>query len=851
MRIPPFAAAALLAAAACSDRLPTDAAVPPPAAPPAEAVLRCTGRVSDASFSCAPAGPSAGGASLNLVIGGQGWNVRLASANVAYDSAAGIFSADVTVQNLLSQSMGTPDGSTVYGVNVFFASTPAVTAGTGTVEVENADGWDGAFTGSGQPYFHYPQVLTPRGTSAPRTWRFSLPPSAESFSFTVYVETKLGAETGVLRWRMMSGAVATDRTLYAVTGTGAGNVFAVGGTTLVHRDADAWARMSFTSSGAGASAAWAHAPDRVFLAGAGGAVWRYDGNRWTALTVGAAVNLVDVWSAGPDTVLAPAIERNAAGVDELSVFRSADGGGTWARTRLAHATSRTVGAVHGAPGGAVYVAGSQENGVTGRDEGLVLRSADGGATWTESILAHPRDRSLVDVWSTGDTVFAVGSQVNPTTYRTEAILLRSVDAGATWAVTVSPHAFARVLQAVWAAGPDTVFVAGWQESAPSVYVPLVLRSTDGGATWAESLPDAPGVRLEDVWGASGREVYATGTGGALLRWDGAAWTREQMDGPRTLTAAAALGRDTLLVAGYRLDDATGVADGLILRSTDAGRSWSPWTRTGADTRLRGAWAAGGTMVVVGTTRSAGATATAGLVARSTDGGATWSETALPHAGTRTLAGVSGTRGDTVFAVGAQVNPVSAVMEGLILRSTDGGATWTPSPSTHTEERHLTGVRGFPDGRVVAVGWQRLGGGLRQGIVLRSADGGETWTVTATSHSQSRLLYGVWGTSADTLFAAGDQTSASNGTPEGVVLHSTDGGGTWTPRTLPGRPLYGIAGLSATHVYAAGSNGTVALWDGASWKVYAPATSARLGGVDAAAGRVWAVGEWGTVLRGTR
>lgn len=187
------APAALLLLGACSD-LPFAAGegyLPPPLVPPAgtRAALECTAHVHRGTVACAPYEPAAA-VSANRIFGGQNVNVRLASAGVAYDSAAQVFSMDVTVQNLLVQQMGTAEGTDTAGIVVFFAAGPAATAGTGAVAVRNPDG-EGAFTAFAQPYFHYPEVLALNATSAPRRWEFDAPPSVQSFAFRVYVRTPL------------------------------------------------------------------------------------------------------------------------------------------------------------------------------------------------------------------------------------------------------------------------------------------------------------------------------------------------------------------------------------------------------------------------------------------------------------------------------------------------------------------------------------------------------------------------------------------------------------------------------------------------------------------------------------
>ncbi|HEU0054678.1 MAG TPA: hypothetical protein VFQ39_15940 [Longimicrobium sp.] len=218
MRAFPSAATAalLLTLAACADR----ATAPDLAEPPAEAVaaLQCTARVGAATVTCAPldGGPSLsvspGGGARRLIVGGQGVNVRLTSSNVAYDAATGTFSADVTVQNLLPEALGTGDRwTTLTGVRVFFHQEPAVTGGGGTVEVANPDG-EGLFTGSRQPYFAWDEVLPPNAVSSPKRWRWNVGPGVAEFSFQLYVdadrEDEGDGDTGAGRYQTLSAGSA-------------------------------------------------------------------------------------------------------------------------------------------------------------------------------------------------------------------------------------------------------------------------------------------------------------------------------------------------------------------------------------------------------------------------------------------------------------------------------------------------------------------------------------------------------------------------------------------------------------------------------------------------------------------
>src|SRR2546430_14055459 len=140
-------------------------------------LITCEASVSARTLDCAASQPQAArGVSFDLVLGGQGALVGLASSGNAYNS--GTFSSNVTVENLIAHSMNTADGTTpdAGGVKVFFNSGPTVTGGAGVVSVANPDG-TGAFTGSSQEYFQYSDgaVLLSGATPAAQLWPVTVP----------------------------------------------------------------------------------------------------------------------------------------------------------------------------------------------------------------------------------------------------------------------------------------------------------------------------------------------------------------------------------------------------------------------------------------------------------------------------------------------------------------------------------------------------------------------------------------------------------------------------------------------------------------------------------------------------
>jgi hypothetical protein len=200
----------LVLACACSDR---DAILPSPAAQPGASLsrLECTVTVATQQMTCAPMPSSAGALAArgNKIVGGQDQYVKLASSGTSYDSGTELFQSSVTVQNLLQQAMGTPDGSTVTGVKVFFETAPTVTSGSGIISVANPDG-TGSFTGAAQPYYLYNEILQPYQISQAKTWQFNVPTTVNTFKFRVMVSADVLDEGAPLLDKVWTGTAGTD-----------------------------------------------------------------------------------------------------------------------------------------------------------------------------------------------------------------------------------------------------------------------------------------------------------------------------------------------------------------------------------------------------------------------------------------------------------------------------------------------------------------------------------------------------------------------------------------------------------------------------------------------------------------
>jgi photosystem II stability/assembly factor-like uncharacterized protein len=227
----------------------------------------------------------------------------------------------------------------------------------------------------------------------------------------------------------------------------------------------------------------------------------------------------------------------------------------------------------------------------------------------------------------------------------------------------------------------------------------------------------------------------------------------------------------------------------------------------------------------------------GSMLRTRDGGATW----VPQATVlmQNLWGISFADSNTGIAVGEA---------GAILRTTDGGRTWddqTIPPTTRTTIR-LSGVSfGSPMTGVVVGKLDTLIDPLHwesRSLILRSTDGGASWMRAPVSSKQ-------WLSAV----SFGDSSTATSVGREGLVLRTTDGGASWSRRevAVTSVNLNGVSSVGSQTVTVVGDNGTILRTadGGVTWRVQASGTTRRLNGVwfvDEVIGR--AVGERGTVLR---
>jgi photosystem II stability/assembly factor-like uncharacterized protein len=259
------------------------------------------------------------------------------------------------------------------------------------------------------------------------------------------------------------------------------------------------------------------------------------------------------------------------------IWRSTDNGGEWRRVHSLSSPDHVcfTDAMHG------WVAG---------ENGRIIRTTDGGATWTEHwVVARGRaplhfphllyfsDSLRGWIASEMDSYASTDGGRNWTrccdTMRqvlgiamTDSLrgwargllgLYRTADGGVSW--DPYPNAPAGMPEHLVFATPDSAWAAGYRGA--------IMRSTDGGLSWQGNL-DAARASFSAVQTPSPDTAWAVGSGIFRTTNGGMNWLSLAHPGSGTFTGA------------FFFDGRSGVCigkDGLVLSTTDAGSTWTQQT----------------------------------------------------------------------------------------------------------------------------------------------------------------------------------------------------------------------------------------------------------------------------------
>jgi photosystem II stability/assembly factor-like uncharacterized protein len=526
------------------------------------------------------------------------------------------------------------------------------------------------------------------------------------------------------------------------------------------------------------------------------------------------------------------------------VYRSTDGGQTWEK-RVIGITERNCLTVRGItiePGNSdtVYIAGEicsaewsgQE--LMGRQfdrtKGFVYKSTDAGlhwkAVWKGDNLARyiwidPRDHNVLYV-STG--IFdreAANTDVGSNQPGGLGIL-KSTDGGSSWKVLDAEEGLTGLYISslfmhpknpgilLAGAGHDYWSMAydqGNREISPSG----VFLSADGGVSWTQTLAHEQIYSVEYCLGGD-NVAYAAGPNSVQRSLDGGR-TWQRVSGAST---SGGYWGPPGIVAGFPIDIQCDPRDsnrifvnnygGGNLLSEDGGATW-----TNSSQGYSGAIMFGGLALDRNNPAHLYAAARSGLFS-SGDGGLTWSGLAYKparHAEAISVA-VSPVDGNLMLSAPWDLNQV--------VRSTDGGQSWT-LVQQNPRQTQVIGLKfsladpqtayaafGEADCKYVKSNCSQKGAGL-----YVSHDTGQTWQPAndVISKEQSFMALAIHPTDSKTVYA---------GSPKGL-FRTMDGGKSWQQLDLQ-KPVWSLAidKQDTQHIFAGTSSGMYISQDGGTtWK----------------------------------
>lgn len=443
----------------------------------------------------------------------------------------------------------------------------------------------------------------------------------------------------------------------------------------------------------------------------------------------------DVVATSPTTAFATSLD---------SIYRTTDGASSWTlvgqtpRSLVPFVPPRTLRSIVFASASVGYVAG---------DGGTVMRTTDGGATWSATASAGPLDLARVRCADERQCLF--------TTSTTPTTIVRTADGGSTYTQVT---AAGTPLHAVAFASPQRAVAAGDGG--------VTVVSDDGGASW-RPIGSTIGTDLTRVVGRPGGFGYAIGTSTIALTLDGGdSWRTFGIPSPLPIQVAAFADPQT----GFAQD--TGRT---LWRTTNGGSSWQV---------LDPGQATGLLQDIVPLSRGRVLIVTPTGVARSTDGGQSF-----------TLVDDEGLRRSRVVRTGllrAAGGGSRAFLVGPrgIVASADAGLSWSalPLPATPSRRRPRIAVG---DCATPSTCWIVTTGSR----MFRTSTLGRRWVeVTPSVGLPMRLVSRIaTGAPGEALVALAG--TALPGGPQGVVLHTVDGGATWAPQLVSADPVGSIDALA--------------------------------------------------------
>jgi len=256
----------------------------------------------------------------------------------------------------------------------------------------------------------------------------------------------------------------------------------------------------------------------------------------------------------------------------------------------------------------------------------------------------------------------------------------------------------------------------------------ILKTTNGGASWTSQKQGSQQVMLNALDAYSADIVYVVGSGGIIYKTSdsGNSWGTLESKTSSNLYDVSFVSSSEGWIVG---------AGGKIFHTTN-GSTWSPQTSEITSDLLGVKFFNSTTGYAVGVKSSQSNT---GVIIKTTTGGSTWTEITVPTAGNSIFQSIYLLNADAGIIVGKN---------GKILKFSSGGADITiPTNNTPNKLSDVT----FTSNEI---GWA-VGDNL---TILKTIDGGSTWTTAYGSSEDAEELRGVAFIDSDTGFAVGTKAT---------------------------------------------------------------------------------------------
>jgi photosystem II stability/assembly factor-like uncharacterized protein len=436
-------------------------------------------------------------------------------------------------------------------------------------------------------------------------------------------------------------------------------------------------------------------------------------------------------------------ESVAVAIAGDTLLRSSDGGQSW--TEATAALGRTK--LHKVSENTVLAWGS--SGEPGNFDDRLLRSGDGGQSWQDVGTPAPEGVHSINASSGQDVTLAALS----------GDMYYSADAGASWTKSYN------------SGGDQPSFFNSGKPVFPTAETGyfgygagLVIKTTDAGASWNQ-VSSGTGQGLNAIDRFPDGDLIVVGDGGSILKSDGQSpWIPQENITLQNMEAIDVVGTEEVVAADQ---------NGQLYISTDAGESWqaSGTPAAGLDdardihfSSLQEGWITGeGDMDAT--------------LHRTVDGGSSW--TPVPGFGGSYPA--VDQKGDFVWV---------AAIPGRYYRSTDGGSSWEQG-QLPGGSLIITEMEFYDESNGYAIGWF--------GYVARSSNGGESWQVMEMPDTDERFI--------DMHLLGPDELWLS--TSGNRAYYSNTGGQSWAILEIesPGNGYFsGIYANSSNEAWVVGNQG---------------------------------------------